>query len=91
MKKRLLSLTLIVCLIISCVMSIGFSASAESVDTAPTGEDYGLAQSCEDGNILHCFNWTLNQIKEELPNIAEAGFTSVQTSPLQTQIGRAHV
>lgn len=88
MKKKMTCLILILCMIVSCVMSVGFSASAQSVDTASTGTDYGLAKTCEDGNILHCFDWTLSQIKEELPNIAEAGFTSVQTSPLQTHDGR---
>jgi alpha-amylase len=51
------------------------------------GKDDGLASKAEDGNILHCFNWTLNQIKEELPSIAQAGFSSVQTSPLQPHTG----
>ncbi len=45
--------------------------------------DYGLASNCQDGVILHCFNWKYNDIKAELPNIAAAGFTSVQTSPAQ--------
>lgn len=30
---------------------------------------------------MHCFDWTYAQIKEELPNIAAAGFSAVQTSP----------
>ena len=45
--------------------------------------NYGLPENCQDGTILHCFDWSFNQIKEELPNIAAAGFTSVQTSPSQ--------
>ena len=44
---------------------------------------YSLADNIQDGVILHCFDWTYNDIKEELPNIAKAGFTSVQTSPAQ--------
>lgn len=48
---------------------------------------YGLPESCQDGTILHCFDWSFNQIKEELPNIAKAGFTSVQTSPSQGNAG----
>ena len=49
--------------------------------------NYGLATKIQDGVILHCFNWTYNQIKGELPNIAKAGFTSVQTSPAQNAGG----
>lgn len=45
--------------------------------------DYGLPSGIQEGNILHCFNWTAAQIKAELPKIAEAGFGSVQMSPLQ--------
>ena len=48
---------------------------------------YGLPENCQDGTILHCFDWSFNQIKEELPNIAAAGFTSVQTSPSQGNAG----
>ncbi|MDE6234064.1 MAG: starch-binding protein, partial [Lachnospiraceae bacterium] len=51
-----------------------------SLDVA---SDYGLADNIQDGVILHCFDWKYNDIKAELPNIAEAGFTSVQTSPAQ--------
>ena len=45
--------------------------------------DYGLPADIQQGNILHCFNWPINTVKAELPNIAAAGFGSVQLSPLQ--------
>ena len=45
--------------------------------------DYGLPEGIQEGNILHCFNWTASEIKAELPKIAEAGFGSVQMSPMQ--------
>lgn len=45
--------------------------------------DYGLPAGIQEGNILHCFNWTASEIKAELPKIAEAGFGSVQMSPMQ--------
>lgn len=54
---------------------------------ASADNEYGLADNCQDGTILHCFDWSFNQIKEELPNIAKAGFTSVQTSPSQGNAG----
>lgn len=44
---------------------------------------YGLPEKIQDGNILHCFNWPMSEVKNELPNIAAAGFGSVQLSPLQ--------
>lgn len=55
---------------------------AAAADTT-TSTKYGLASSIQEGNILHCFDWTYAQITEELEAIAEAGFTTVQTSPAQ--------
>lgn len=42
-----------------------------------------LPNKTKDGNILHAFNWSFNSIKENLEAIANAGFTAVQTSPVQ--------
>ena len=52
-------------------------------DTQVGANNYGLRDNIQDGVILHCFNWKYNDIKAELQNIAEAGFTAVQTSPAQ--------
>lgn len=35
---------------------------------------------------MHCFDWTYQQIIDELPDIAKAGFSSVQTSPAQLAV-----
>ena len=43
---------------------------------------YGLKDKIQDGVILHCFDWKLSDIQAEIPNIAKAGFTAVQTSPV---------
>ncbi|MBR1483024.1 MAG: starch-binding protein [Ruminococcus sp.] len=90
MNKKVTSLVLAVCMLLSCLAVGSFTANASTTDAAVSAQadddvaaSYGLASKVEDGNILHCFNWTLAQIKQELPNIAKAGFTSVQTSPLQ--------
>lgn len=45
--------------------------------------DYDLPSEIQDGNILHCFNWPIKEIKAELANIAAAGFGSIQISPCQ--------
>lgn len=57
------------------MLMCGFTASAEN--------NYGLVDSIQGGVILHCFGWTYDQITENLENIAEAGFTAVQTLPVQ--------
>ena len=58
------------------------AATAETT-TSTTTTKYGLAPSIQEGVMLHCFDWTYKQIMSELVNIAEAGFTTVQTSPAQ--------
>ena len=45
----------------------------------------GFAQApTEDETILHAWSWNLNTIAENMKNIADAGYTYVQTSPVQT-------
>ena len=43
--------------------------------------DYGLCSNTKDGAILHAFCWSFNTIKENMKDIADAGYTTVQTSP----------
>lgn len=42
-----------------------------------------LPSKTKDGVILHAFDWSFTTIKNELPNIAAAGYKSVQVSPIQ--------
>ena len=72
MKFRILSfLTLLAAF-------LGSSAVAQNA--------YGLPENIAQGNILHCFDWKFSDIRKELPNIAEAGFVAVQTSPCQRNV-----
>lgn len=43
----------------------------------------GPLQNAKDGAILQCWDWSYNAIKDSIPEIAAAGYTSVQTSPVQ--------
>ena len=67
-------------------VDVAESAAQLTEESSETGS-YGLRDNIQDGVILHCFDWTYNDIKAELPNIAKAGFTSVQTSPAQQACG----
>ncbi|MBQ1992593.1 MAG: hypothetical protein II233_07465, partial [Clostridia bacterium] len=50
--------------------------------------DYGLADNISDGAILHCWCWSFNTIKDNMKEIADAGFSTIQTSPInQCKIG----
>lgn len=44
--------------------------------------DQGLADNIDDGVILHAFCWSFNTIKENMKDIAKAGYSSIQTSPI---------
>lgn len=54
------------------------TSTPENVNTA----ENKTADSIEAGTILQCFCWDFNTIKESMADIAAAGFTSVQTSPI---------
>ena len=45
-------------------------------------ESYNRAPTMKDGAILHAWCWSFNTIKENMAVIADAGYTSVQTSPI---------
>lgn len=69
MKQRILGIVL--------AFTASFTAALGQSNT------YGLPADIQDGNILHCFNWTINDVRNDLQQIAEAGFGAVQLSPLQ--------
>lgn len=48
-------------------------------------EDLFTANSIENGNIFHAWNWSMSTIEANLASIKSAGFTAVQTSPMQPQ------
>ena len=44
--------------------------------------EYELAYDIQHGAILHAWCWSFNTIKENMKDIAQAGYTSIQTSPI---------
>ena len=44
----------------------------------------GFAKNLNDAVILHCFDWKYTTIENNLDKIAAAGYTYIQTSPVQT-------
>lgn len=63
-------------------ISAATTQTVQSESTAKNQNPYGLTENISDGAILHAWCWSFNTIKENLQNIAEAGYTSVQTSPI---------
>lgn len=83
-KKRVLCTAMAAALTVTAFAGIGTVAIAtEEVSAAK----YELADNIQDGTILHCFDWKYTDIKDELENIAKAGFSSIQTSPAQASEG----
>ena len=53
-----------------------------SKEKSVNAEQYPLCENSKDGVILHAFCWSFNTIKEKMKDIAEAGYTTVQPSPI---------
>ena len=81
--KKIASLVVASALLTSSFAAIT-SVNAAEVDSAQTASaDSTLRDKVGDGVMLHAFNWSYNTIKDNLPAIAAAGYTTVQTSPVQ--------
>ncbi|MBQ7134075.1 MAG: hypothetical protein IJO20_06225 [Ruminococcus sp.] len=79
MLKRLLSLALVLCMVFSCFVATDFF----SLETQAATNEYGLVDNVQNGQILQCFNWSFNNIKNNMAKIAAQGFSAIQTSPIQ--------
>lgn len=66
--------------ILDCVGMGTFSVTEPTTVKAAT--NYGLQDDVQDGVILHCWNWSYNNIKENMATIAASGYSAVQTSPV---------
>ena len=77
MKKsqKITGLLLALCMLVS-IVAVGIVPA--------TAADYTTyaQETVQGSNMLHCFNWSYNNIKAKLPEIAAAGYTAVQTSPV---------
>lgn len=69
--------------ILSLFMVMSFASVAIVPVYADTVETYAQ-DTIQGSNVLHCFDWSYNNIKAALPDIAKAGYTAVQTSPVQS-------
>lgn len=64
------------------------STSQSSASSTPAKSEvqlvgeYELSPEISTGTILHAWCWSFNTIKDNLKDIAEAGYTAIQTSPI---------
>ena len=82
--KKTLSLIVTLCMAVSIFVlpAVPVNAAVEYTEPAAAA-DYGLADSVQEGVILHALNWSFNNIKAQMKTIAESGYTAIPTSPLQ--------
>ncbi|MBQ8572329.1 MAG: hypothetical protein IJ451_02545 [Ruminococcus sp.] len=89
MLRRILSLSLTLVIALSGILTAAgatadLSETGANAEIVSTGSSvYGLCDDIQDGQILQCWCWSFNNIKELLPKIAAQGFTAIQTSPIQ--------
>ena len=81
--KKLASLVISLTMITSSLAFTIPASAAEIDDSSSQSANANLQSNVQDGVILHAFNWSYNAIKENLPAIAAAGYSTVQTSPVQ--------
>ena len=85
-RKRLTSI--VATLAVTSSLFVGSFSTNASAATVSTNNESTYASekaatqadSIKDGVILHAWNWSFNSIKENMKEIADAGYTSIQTS-----------
>ncbi len=75
MYKKIISAAL------SALLVTGTAACFSGCESSG-GNTFKTADKVQDGAILQAFSWDFNTIKASLPDIAAAGFSAVQTSPI---------
>ena len=81
--KKAAAFTLSTAMLASAFSGLTAINPQQSTAEAAVLVDNGLRTSSQDGVILHCWNWSYNNIKKYMKDIAASGYTSIQTSPVQ--------
>jgi len=80
MIKKILCFAMSLCILLSCIVAGDYV----SIDTEAASINYGLVDNVQYGQILHCWNWSFDNIRKNMQLIASQGFTAIQTSPIQS-------
>lgn len=97
MKKRIISAVLVICMLLSCIITANYTVNAVNTDkntsaantsaansSSSTGAKYNLADSVDNGVILQAWNWSYKNIEARLEQLASLGYTTIQVSPPNT-------
>lgn len=84
--KKIISVMLVCVLALTCVFTLrlSFSAAEDDASVGAGGASQYAQATIQGGAVLHCYFWSYNQIRQHLPEIYAAGYTAVQTCPIQT-------
>lgn len=83
LTKRIIASLLAAIITASTLSSFsGCTQQNENEETNVESVDFKTADKVADGAILQAFCWDFNTIKESMADIAAAGFSAVQTSPI---------
>lgn len=83
-KNRILASVISLLLALSLVASIPFAKAQATTGVATAAStQQELADNVQDGLILHAWNWSYSTIQSHLQEIKDAGYTTIQTSPVQ--------
>lgn len=89
-SKKLLSILLVVTFVLASLLIVSCKSTSNVSTTQISKEDLLVAnsnpalnrQKIQNGTIMQVWCWSFNTIKENLPDIAKAGFKAIQTSPI---------
>lgn len=82
-RKRITGLFAALLSIVMIFTLLPLFSNGNNVKAASNASNYGLTENSQDGVILHAWNWSYNTIRQNLSEIAAAGYSTVQTSPVQ--------
>ena len=84
MTRKIISLALVLMLALSLLPASVFAAADSTVPVKSASVATKAAGSnMQDAVTLHCWNWSYANIEANLDKIAAAGYTAIQTSPIQ--------
>lgn len=82
MKNRMGYIVLLIICVLAVAVMTGCNSNKETSKRTNSDSEFGLAETTKEGTILHAFSWSFDTIKNSMADIAAAGYTSVQTSPI---------
>ncbi|MCD3444038.1 alpha-amylase [Streptococcus equi subsp. zooepidemicus] len=84
--KRFLKALSVTSLTLGLVLSGLIPLTSANLASAQEVQSANQPVAMKDGAILHAWCWSFNTIKENMSAIKEAGYTSIQTSPINAVI-----